>query len=202
MRFVWAVAAFVLAAVMIGAGIAQRTVFQGPRSESVDIAVSQEAPYLLIDGAVLNRLPGAQTLRAQGDGEIFAAYGRTADMKAWLADTEYVEATLTSSGDVDSESVTPAPSEEPSAEEDVAVEGETDGSADATAEARSPIGSDLWLDEFQQEDLLIAPLQLPEGMSVLVATDGVAAAPSDVSVSWSVARATPWRVPSSSSGRS
>ncbi|MEV8368976.1 glycosyl transferase [Microbacterium sp. NPDC064584] len=195
MRFVWAVAAFVLAAVMIGAGIAQRTVFQGPRSESVDIAVSQEAPYLLIDGAVLNRLPGAQTLRAQGDGEIFAAYGRTADMKAWLADTEYVEATLTSSGDVDSESVTPAPSEEPSAEEDVAVEGETDGSADATAEARSPIGSDLWLDEFQQEDLLIAPLQLPEGMSVIVATDGVAAAPSDVSVSWSVARATPWAGP-------
>ena len=51
MRFVWAVAAFVLAAVMIGAGIAQRTVFQGPKSETVDLSVSQEAPYLLIDGA-------------------------------------------------------------------------------------------------------------------------------------------------------
>jgi hypothetical protein len=73
-RFVWAVAAFVLAAVMIGAGIAQRTVFQGPKSETADISVSEEAPYLLIDGAVLNSLPGAQTLRAQGEGEIFAAY--------------------------------------------------------------------------------------------------------------------------------
>jgi len=74
-RFVWAVAAFVLAAVMIGAGIAQRTVFQGPKSETVAISVSEDAPYLLIDGAVLNKLPGAQTLRAQGEGEIFAAYG-------------------------------------------------------------------------------------------------------------------------------
>src|SRR5829696_2987654 len=81
-RFVWAVAAFVLAAVMIGAGIAQRTVFQGPKTETSAISVADAAPYALIDGEVLNRLPGAQTLRAQGDGSIFAAYGRTADIKA------------------------------------------------------------------------------------------------------------------------
>ena len=38
MRFVWAVAAFVLAALMIGAGIAQRTVFQGPEDrDRVDL---------------------------------------------------------------------------------------------------------------------------------------------------------------------
>ena len=91
MRFVWAVAAFVLAAVMIGAGIAQRTVFQGPKTETASISVEEDAPYLLIDGAVLNQLPGAQTLRAQGDGDIFAAYGRTADMEAWLSDTAYNE---------------------------------------------------------------------------------------------------------------
>ena len=43
-------------------------------------------------------------------------------------------------------------------------------SADATTvPAHSPIGSDLWLDEFQQTDILIAPLQLPSEMSVLVA---------------------------------
>lgn len=198
MRFVWAVAAFVLAAVMIGAGIAQRTVFQGPRSESVDIASSAEAPYLLIDGAVLNRLPGSQTLRAQGEGEIFAAYGRTADVKAWLADTEYTEVSLDSAGEVESDAVTPTASADPTAEPTTDAEADADAAtqdAAETAEARSPIGSDLWLDEFQQEDLLIAPLQLPEGMSVLLATDGVAAAPGDVSVSWSVTRATPWAGP-------
>ena len=113
MRFVWAVAAFVLAAVMIGAGIAQRTVFQGPKSETVAISVSEDAPYLLIDGAVLNQLPGAQTLRAQGEGEIFAAYGRTADLEAWLADTTYNEVTLTAAGKVVSDAVAPTVEDEP-----------------------------------------------------------------------------------------
>jgi hypothetical protein len=196
-RFVWAVAAFVLAAVMIGAGIAQRTVFSGPRSESVDVSVSEEAPYLLIDGGVLNRLPGAQTLRAQGEGEIFAAYGRTADLKAWLADTEYNAVSLTGSGKVVSEAVAPVVDETAADPEATpAPETTTDAATDADEpEARSPIGSDLWLDEFQQEDLLVAPLQLPEEMSVLIATDGTAAAPSEVSVSWAIARTTPWAGP-------
>jgi hypothetical protein len=39
-RFVWAVTAFVLAALMIGAGIAQRTVFQGPKTQSQAISVT------------------------------------------------------------------------------------------------------------------------------------------------------------------
>ena len=54
MRFVWAVAAFVLAALMIGAGIAQRTVFQGPTSTSASVPAGSKAPFVLIDGAVLN----------------------------------------------------------------------------------------------------------------------------------------------------
>ncbi len=206
MRFVWAVAAFVLAAVMIGAGIAQRTVFQGPTSETAQLSVSEEAPYLLIDGAVLNMLPGAQTLRAQGDGEIFAAYGRTSDLEAWLADTDYNAVTLSSAGKIVTDAV-PATAVEDEATDTEAADGEaaatpapveTEAGAatdSADAPARSPIGSDLWLDEFQQDDLLIAPLQLPEEMSVLVATDGAAAAPSRVSVSWPIASATPWAGP-------
>jgi hypothetical protein len=193
-RFVWAVAAFVLAAVMIGAGIAQRTVFQGPKSETADLSVSEEAPYLLIDGAVLNRLPGAQTLRAQGEGEIFAAYGRTADLEAWLADTTYNEVSLNGAGEVVSASVEPAAAEDVEGDATAAPTPEADATTDPAA-ARSPIGSDLWLDEFQQEDLLIAPLQLPEEMSVLVATDGIEPAPADVSVSWPTVSATPWAGP-------
>ncbi|HWM16254.1 MAG TPA: glycosyl transferase [Microbacterium sp.] len=204
MRFVWAVAAFVLAAVMIGAGIAQRTVFQGPKTETADISVSEEAPYLLIDGEVLNLMPGAQTLRAQGEGEIFAAYGRTADMKAWLSDTTYNEVTLTREGEIVSESIEPAVVEgeavpDDTAEGDAPVtpapDAESGDAAQEAASARSPIGSDLWLDEFQQQDVLIAPLQLPEDMSILVAADGTAAAPADVSVSWPIANATPWAGP-------
>jgi hypothetical protein len=202
-RFVWAVAAFVLAAVMIGAGIAQRTIFQGPENDIAAISVEEEAPYLVIDGDVLNEISGAQTLRAQGEGNIFAAYGRTADMQAWLSDTPYNVATLDDEGEIVTELVEPEPpaeSETDPATGDPATDEAAGGDA-ATEEAaaevpsRSPVGSDLWLDEFQQSDILIAPLQLPSQMSVLVATDGTAPAPSNVSVSWPIANSTPWAGP-------
>ena len=176
MRFVWAVTAFVLAALMIGAGIAQRTVFQGPKTESQAISVTGDAPYVLIDGAVLNSHDGSQTLRVQEDGTIFAAYGRTADLEAWLTPSEYTHITE-DDGEIASEAV--AAKNPPAAD----------------TEPISPIGSDLWLDEFQQDDVLITPLQLPADMSLLVATDGVAPAPSSLSLTWPTGATTPWAGP-------
>lgn len=189
-RFVWAVVAFVLAAVLIGTGIAQRTILQGPRSETMQIAVDDAAPYTLIDGAVMGILPGSQTLRAQGDGTIFAAYGRTIDMTAWLSDTTYNLVTLGDDGDLEVVLVEPEP---------IAADG-TAADATATAEqaasaTRNPAGSDLWLDEFVQDDVLIEPLQLPETMSLLIASDGTAPAPSRVSLSWPIVHVTPWAGP-------
>lgn len=199
MRFVWAVAAFVIATVMIGAGIAQRTIFQGPKTTQADITVSEEAPYLLIDGAVLGSFPGTQTLRAHADGDIFAAYGRTADMQAWLADTSYNAVTLDDDGLptttlVPAEIVTESPETVPAEEPDAAPTEDPSGDEEALP-AHSPVGSDLWLDEFQQSDVLIAPLQLPADMSVLVATNGVDPAPTQVSISWPLANGTPWAGP-------
>jgi hypothetical protein len=208
-RFVWAVAAFVLATVMIGAGIAQRTIFQGPRTETTAISVEEETPYLLIDGAVLNQMPGTQTLRAQTEGDIFASYGRTADMESWLSDATYTHVTLTGAGELETTVVEPEvdaiggttaepPAEEAAADdaaaEDAAADATT-GEAEAETPGRSPVGSDLWLDEYQQTDLLIAPLQLPEGMSVLVAADGTAPAPSKVTITWPLQTSTPWAGP-------
>lgn len=190
MRFVWAVVAFVLAAVMIGAGIAQRTVFQGPRTETASVSVSQDAPYTLIDGAVLNRLPGAQTLRAEGTGPVFAAYGRTADLKAWLADADYNAVTVGADGEVVTTATEPQATPTPTS-----TDAPAEDSSATTGANRSPVGSDLWLDEFQQDDVLVTPLQLPDTMSVLVASDGTAPAPSEISVSWPVGNATPWAGP-------
>ncbi|MDR7189715.1 hypothetical protein J2Y46_002541 [Microbacterium sp. BE35] len=205
MRFVWAVAAFVLATVMIGAGIAQRTIFQGPKTETTAISVEEKTPYLLIDGAVLNQMPGTQTLRAQAEGDIFASYGRTADMQAWLSDSTYTHVTLDDEGGLETAVVEPevdatvdptaeAPAEDAAAD-DAAADDTTSGDATAETAGRSPVGSDLWLDEYQQTDLLIAPLQLPESMSVLVAADGTAPAPSRVTVSWPLQTSTPWAGP-------
>ena len=54
----------------------------------VDLRRPRTSPTPSIDGEVLNKLPGAQTLWSAARATIFAAYGRTADMQAWLADTD------------------------------------------------------------------------------------------------------------------
>lgn len=182
MRFVWAVVAFVLATVMIGAGIAQRTVLRGPETVSASVSVPGDAPFTLLDGAVLASHPGAQTLRVEGDGTVFVAYGRTADVEAWLARSDHNRLGVDAEGEVTVDEVTatstPAPGE--------------DGTV---APMPSPVGSDLWLEEFQRDDALVTSLQLPEEMSLVIASDGTAPAPADVSVTWPIESNTPWAGP-------
>jgi hypothetical protein len=197
-RFVWAVVAFVLAAVLIGAGIAQRTIFMGPSSEQTRVEVAEPAPFLLMDGDVLRSHPGAQTLLIRGDGDIYAAYGRTADMQAWLADSDYNHVTVGDDDELDVEHV--AAQQEPASAETEAPSDGTEAPADDPV-VRNPIGSDLWLDSFSDTDRLIADnMQLPEGVSVLVAYDGTKNAPDDVVVSWPLDTTTPLAGPLMAAG--
>lgn len=181
MRFVWAVVAFVIAAAMIGAGIAQRTVFHGPSETSANVQTEGSTAFTLIDGAVLNSVPGAQTLNIQGDGAVFASYGRTADVKAWLADVPYTSVTLDGEGTVQTSEVEPTVTPA--------------SGAGAAATGRSPVDSDLWLDEFEQTGSLSTTLQLPSDMSILVASDGTAPAPANISLTWPIDDSTPWAGP-------
>ncbi|WP_136056557.1 glycosyl transferase [Microbacterium sp. K24] len=218
MRFVWAVVAFVLAAALIGAGIAQRTIFLGPQSQKTQVEIEEPAPFVLLDGDVLRAHPGAQTLLIKGEGEIFASYGRTPDMEAWLADSDYNRVTVGKSGALDVEHIaasadadssdeteaTPAPEEtstpeatpEATTEPDAGAEGDAGDTTTDEAAGRNPAGSDLWLDSFGDENSLIADnMQLPEGTSVLIAYDGTKDAPDDISVSWPLDNTTPWAGP-------
>lgn len=214
MRFVWAVVAFVLAAGLIAAGIAQRTIFMGPSTQEVSVAAEEPAPFVLMDGDVLREHPGSQTLLIRGEGEIFAAYGRTADMQAWLADSSYNHVTVGDDGDLnvelvaagsaadgDSSSESPAPAETPAAAETPAP-AETPADDGAAAESgRNPAGSDLWLDSFTETDTLIADnMQLPEGVSLIIAYDGTADAPDDIVVSWPLDTSTPLAGPLMAAG--
>lgn len=190
MRFVWAVVAFVLAAVLIGAGIAQRTVFMGPASQQTQVKIDDPAPFVLLDGDVLRMNPGAQTLIVRGKGEIFGSYGRTPDMQAWLADSDYNHVTVDDDGGLVVKHVPASDGSDDSG----------DGGGDATEGdtptdepiAHDPRGSDLWLDSFSDENRLIADnMQLPEGTSLLIAYDGTKDAPDDVVVSWPIDNTTP-----------
>ena len=202
MRFVWAVVAFVLATLLIGAGIAQRTLFLGPSSEELVLETSQPEPYTLIDSAVLRTQPGLQSLIIRGEGELFAAYGRTPDMEAWLADATYNSITLDEDGApvttvVEPEAAegadgdagaTPAPTETPTADPAAPVAG------------RNPAGSDLWLDSFAEQDQIITDTVLPEGTSILIARDGTEPAPDDIVVSWPLDDSTPMAGPLMAAG--
>ncbi|HWS52168.1 MAG TPA: glycosyl transferase [Microbacterium sp.] len=192
MRFVWAVVAFVLATVLIGAGIAQRTIFVGPDSQQLQVKIDDPAPFVLMDRDVLRSHSGRPTLLIRGQGEIFAAYGRTADMEAWLAESDYNHISLDADGDPE---VTPveasAPAEEP-AEGEEPPAAETPAEGEAPGAGRDPAGSDLWLDSFSEQDALISDeMQLPEGVSLLIAQDGTADAPDSIVISWPLDNSTP-----------
>ncbi len=178
MRFVWAVVAFVLAAVLIGTGIAQRTIFLGPKDVTAEVTVKTPQAYTVIDSAVLRAHPGEQTLVAHGDGTIFVAQARTADLQAWLSDTSYNRITLGKDGKTSAKVVEP-----------------TVSPADGKQLERNPAGSDLWLDTFTGKNSLSDRMQVPEGVSVLVASDGKADAPRDVVLKWPLDTATPWAGP-------
>ncbi|MDQ4213290.1 glycosyl transferase [Microbacterium capsulatum] len=179
MRFVWAVLAFVLAAVLIGTGIAQRTIFLGPKDVTAALSVKAPQHYTMIDGAVLRVHPGEQTLVAHGDGQIVIAQARTADLEAWLSDSSYNRISLAKDKTPQAKVVQPKT---------------TSGDAAKTPD-RNPAGSDLWLDSVTDKNAAIDRMQIPDGVSVLVASDGKSDAPQDIAVSWPLDTATPWAGP-------
>ncbi|MEO5534902.1 MAG: hypothetical protein ABIR17_07190 [Pseudolysinimonas sp.] len=172
MRFVIAIVAFVIAAASIGLGVAQRTVLVGPDSISSQITTGT-ASLTIIDGATLNANAGTQAIEIAGKGDIMLAYGRTADVMAWVGDASFNQV----SWDADTDKLI-----------STVVQG-TD------QEVPSPVGSDLWVREFTGTDILTRKLKVPEGVSVIIAADGTLPAPSRLSITWPLDNSAPLSVP-------
>ena len=66
MRFVLAILAFAAAAVMIGFGIAQRTVFLEPDRISLGTVVEDQADYIVLEPEALAAQSGKQTITVSG----------------------------------------------------------------------------------------------------------------------------------------
>ncbi|WP_156759592.1 glycosyl transferase [Microbacterium karelineae] len=186
MRFVWAVVAFLAAVGLIGAGVAQLTVLRGPDTITSQIeAPDAESRYTVIDAEVLRAHPGQQELRITGtDEEIFASYGRTADMQAWLSDTTYNHAVLRED-----------PAEGESPVETTLVEPTNEYADTGERVWWNPRDADVWVQQMTADDELVESFSLPDGMSLLIATDGTEPAPSDISVTWQTTVTTPWAGP-------
>lgn len=175
MRFVLAIVLFVTAFVAIGLGVAQRTIFQGPDHVTAAVDVDGDAPFTVLDGAVLNSHPGTQLVSVSGVGTdpVFMAYGRTDDVNAWVGDAS------SAAIGYDAEAVELTAEVKPGTE----------------AESPSPAGSDLWIQEFTGEGSLVRKINVPSDVSVIIASDGTVAAPAEISVTWPLDNSTPWSSP-------
>jgi len=209
LRFVLAIVAFVVAAVMIVAGIAQRTIFAPPSQVTAAATVPADTRYVVIDSAVLNAHPGQQTLSVSGSKNAktqMVAYGRTADVKAWLADQKYatiayragdsavtVKTVTPKSGATGSSGAASTAAPAPTATPTPAPTGAA--TTQAAAPGPNPAGSDLWLDEFDGQDAQVTKMNVPSGVSVIVAGDGTAPAPDKIVLTWPVDTSTPWAFP-------
>ena len=173
MRFVLATVALVIAIGLAGFGVAQRTILNGANNVTAEVQTTSDAAVTVIGGTTLNSLDGRQNVAVSGSDTIFAAYARTSDVLAWIGDTTYNEIgfdaqtlELTSTTRVGAETAVP-----------------------------SPAGSDLWLREYTGENRLETPVVLDKDLSIIVVSDGTAAAPSNISIRWPVDNRTPWAGP-------
>ncbi len=173
MRLVLAIVSFALAAVLIGFGIAQRTILLGPDHVTAAAETTSSAPVTVIDGATLNSFDQKQTIAVAGEETTFAAYGRTNDVMAWIGDASYNELTF----DPESQQLV-----------STLVEGDED-------EVPAPAGSDLWVADFTETSALSFTVDVPENISVIIVADGIEPAPADVSVTWQLDNSTPWATP-------
>ncbi len=173
MRLVLAIVSFSLAALLIGFGIAQRTVLVGPDHVTAAVETTSDATVTVIDGATLNSFDRGQTIRATGADTIFAAYGRTGDVLAWVGDASYN-----------------ALSFDPETNQLVSLE-----EKGTETEVPDPAGSDLWLADYTETKSLGFTVNVPEDISVIIISDGVEPAPSKVSVTWLLDNSTPFAGP-------
>jgi hypothetical protein len=179
-RFIFAVFALIVGVALIGAGIAQRTVLLPPNTVTASTKLSDAQPYVMIDSGVLKAHDGSQTLVLSGSDSVFAAYGRTDDVKAWLNGSSYDTLGYDSkSNELTSSTVAADPS----------------GSDNVKSGSANPAGSDLWLEQYTSADAMYRTLNLPAGYSVIIASDGTKPAPTQIQVSWPIGNATPWAGP-------
>ncbi|WIB12893.1 hypothetical protein [Curtobacterium sp. MCPF17_052] len=166
MRFVLAIVSFVIGVLLVGLGVGQRTVFAPPTSIVAATSGTNAAPVTVLPGSVLNANPGYQRVNVSGSGKVFAAYGKTSDVDAWIGDAEHT--TLRYDAD------------------DASLQSRTTGSG---SDLPDPKGSDLWYQEY--DDARQFTVRLPADVSLVVMGDGSDAAPSDISVTWPRDTATP-----------
>lgn len=159
---------------MMLVGIGQRTLWAPPQTVTAQAPQGSEAaPVAVLEADLLSSRPdGAEITVRSGDG-VFLAVGRSADVDAWA---EGAAVTRIGAGEQDS------------------LSAET---GEGEASVPSPAGSDLWVSEEAADSELSYTWTepAPGDWSILIASDGTAPAPTDITISWPNDEGTPLAVP-------
>lgn len=190
MRVIAAIVLFSLSVLTLGFGIAGRNIFAEPETLDRVMVIESNAPATVIHGADLAAYPGRVTVSVEG-GElarvpaqsgqgfefrsterVFVAYGRTVDVMAWLSPARHTQLRF-----------------DPLADDFYALP-----RVGSELSLPDPRGSDLWFQEYSEEGLLSVSVSVPEDVSIVIMSDGVSPAPTNVTVSWPLVTETLWTV--------
>ncbi|MFA9276826.1 MAG: hypothetical protein ACEQR4_03150 [Rhodoluna sp.] len=182
MRFLIAIGVFTAAAVLLGVGVVQKVFFAGDEYTTLTTTVEPNAPYLVIDGKTLTLHGTNPVITVSGAKETFVGFGRTEDVAAWIGTDDYDVLKYSTKksdfvfGEGMSKVVEPANLETPALTEQPIL---------------TPAGSDLWLGEMVGKSTATLPTFLDNGMSAIIASNGTADAPGNVTIAWPL----PSRIP-------
>lgn len=174
MRLVSAVLVLMLSVITLATGVALRTVLAGPDTITRSVSVGHTAPALVIDGSVLSAFPGRQLITVflderMEDQTVTLVYGRTVDVLAWLQPARHTAVVY---NELTTELV-PIPR--------IGTE----------SQVPNPLGSDLWFDQYRDDEPVRVSLTAGEGISVAIFSTGQSRAPGQVTISWPLDNATP-----------
>ncbi|MDJ0357189.1 hypothetical protein [Paenarthrobacter sp. PH39-S1] len=176
MRSKTAIALAILGLLLLGLGIGQRTLWLPPDTVTASVAQgAKSAPVTVVDSGVrtLHGIP--VTLHVKSAGPIVLVAGRSDDVDAWVGKAAHLSVT---GADSDYKTLTTT-----------STEGE--------ATVPNPTGSDLWTQQETASGELRYQWTPPAdgNWSLLIASDGTAAAPTDISLTAPNDTDTPWAVP-------
>ncbi len=174
MRVKTAVPIIVAGLLLMLLGIGQRTVWAPAETVTASVAQdAQAAPVTVIEPGARGSADGAVEVTVTADGPFTLAVGRTSDVEAWVGEAAHLEVTGVSEDTLSSERI------------------------DGEETVPDPSGSDLWISEEPGDGTLTYRWSEPlEGdWSILLAADGEAPAPTEVSVTRPNDRSTPFALP-------
>lgn len=161
MRLIISVAMYLLSLTLVLLGIAERTVWAPEQTKAMSVTAAVTKPLMVIGHDVFKLHPGTPVIKVSGPGRVYVATGREGDVKAWVGGSSATNIVF------DSETKKLVAS-----------------SVNGIIPSANPQGSDLWRTERSANASVSAKVDIHQEAAVLIASDGLAAAPNQVVIEW------------------